>query len=66
MKIEVKITDDNGTVHNHIINETKFSEKSIQKASEKYRKTTTNNMAIEQIAFIQGALWFKNILTSKK
>jgi hypothetical protein len=43
-----------------------MKEETLEKAAEKYRKTTSNNMYLEKTAFIAGAYWQAERMYSKE
>ena len=61
MKIEIKITDEAGNVQLYDVSGSLVSSDAIQKEAERFQKATNNKMAIERMAFTQGALWVRSL-----
>jgi len=61
MKIEIKITDELGNVQIHNLRGYMVSPDAIEKEANKYQSATSNKMAMERVAFGQGALWVRSL-----
>jgi hypothetical protein len=58
---EAKLMEKNQALSQHDVSGSLVSPDAVQKEAERFQKATINKMAIERIAFAQGALWVRSM-----